>query len=81
MKPSYIEYDIAHSNNLDLLIQNNEIISFLDENIHADYRECYLRIKHGEKITKNKVVKLQKHIEELMQGEEWNQKFPKNEDS
>jgi hypothetical protein len=81
MKPGYIDYDIPHKGSLDLLVQNNEMISFLDENIHADYREHYLRLKHGERVTKNKVLKLQKHIQELMQGEEWNKRFPKNEDS
>ena len=81
MKPGYIDYDIPHKGSLDLLVQNNEIISFLDENIHADYREHYLRLKHGERVTKNKILKLQKHIQELMQGEEWNKRFPKNEDS
>lgn len=81
MQPNYIDYDMPHKDSLDLLIQNNEIISFLDENIHADYRENYLRLKHGERVTKNKVIKLQKHIQELMQGEEWNKKFQKNEDN
>jgi DNA-directed RNA polymerase specialized sigma24 family protein len=81
MQPSYIEYDMEHSNNLDLLIQNNEIINFLDANIHADYRESYLRLKHGEKITKNKIIKLQKHIQELIESTQWAQKFPKNEDN
>jgi len=81
MQPHYIDYEIPHKDSLDLLIQNNEIISFLDENIHADYREHYLRLKHGERVTKNKVLKLQKHIQELMQGEEWNKRFQKNEDN
>ena len=66
MQPNYIDYDIPHKDSLDLLIQNNEIISFLDENIHTDYREYYLRLKHGERVTKNKILKLQKHIQELM---------------
>jgi hypothetical protein len=81
MQPNYIDYDIPHKDSLDLLVQNNEIISFLDENIHAEYREHYLRLKHGERVTKNKVLKLQKHIQELMQGEEWNKRFQKNEDN
>lgn len=81
MQPNYIDYDIEHNNSLDSLIQNNEIISFLDNNIHPDYREYYLRLKHGEKITKNKIVKLQKHIQELMETEEWKRKFLKKEDN
>ena len=81
MQPGYIEYDIEQAHNLDLLIQNKEIIKFLDDNIHAEHRENYLRLKHGEKITKNKIVKLQKHIEELMENSQWAPKFPKNEDN
>ena len=81
MQPSYIEYDIEHKNNLDYLIQNNEIIKFLDENIHADYRENYLRLKHGEKLNKSKLTKLQKHIQELMESAEWTKRSQKSEDS
>lgn len=81
MQPSYIEYDIEHSHSLDVLVQNNEIIKFLDEHVHAEYRENYLRLKHGEKITKNKVIKLQKHIQDLMESNEWAQRFLKNEDN
>jgi hypothetical protein len=81
MQPSYIEYDIEHKNDLDYLIQNNEIIKFLDDNIHADYRENYLRLKHGEKLNKNKLNKLQKHIKELMESVEWTKRSQKSEDN
>lgn len=81
MQPSYIEYDIEQVHSLDALVQNNEIIKFLDEHIHAEYRENYLRLKHGEKITKNKIIKLQKHIQEIMEKLQWAPKFPKNEDN
>lgn len=66
MKPSYIDYDIVNKFNFENIAENSELINFLDSNIHSDYRESYLRLKHGEKITKQKLVKLQKHIEELM---------------
>jgi hypothetical protein len=66
MKPSYIDYDITNKFNFDALTENSELINFLDINIHADYRETYLRLKHGEKITKQKLVKLQNHIQSLM---------------
>jgi hypothetical protein len=81
MQPSYIDYDIEHKNDLEHLIQNNEIIKFLDENIHADYREYYLRLKHGEKLNKSKLTKLQKHIKDLMESELWTKRSLKNEDS
>jgi hypothetical protein len=81
MKPSYIDYDIEHKNNLDNLIQNNEIVKFLDEHINSDHRENYLRLKHGEKLNKNKLIKLQKHIKDLMESELWTKNHRKNEDS
>ena len=81
MQPSYIDYDIEHKNDLEHLIQNNEIITFLDENIHADHRENYLRLKHGEKLNKHKLTKLQKHIKDLMESELWTKRSLKNEDN
>jgi hypothetical protein len=66
MKPSYIDYDISNNSELIDSISNVEIIKFLDQNIHSDYRETYLRLKHGEKIPKQKLVKLQTHIKNLL---------------
>lgn len=66
MKPGYIDYDITNSLNLINDVANSEIINFLDQNIHTEYREIYLRLKHGEKITKQKLNKLQNHIAFLM---------------
>lgn len=66
MKPSYIDYDITNNFELTDNVANNEIIKFLDSNISSEYRETYLRLKHGEKITKQKMLKLQHHIQELL---------------
>lgn len=68
MKPSYIDYDITNNLNFDSLSENSEVITYLDNNIHSDYRETYLRLKHGEKVTKQKLVKLQNHIQTLMEN-------------
>lgn len=85
MQPSYIEPE-HHSSRLQTndfthLIQNQEIIKFLDENIHADYRESYLKLKHGSKIPKQQLVKLQKHIFKLMENSSWPNNLPENEDN
>lgn len=85
MQPSYIEVD-HHSHKLQTndfthLIQNQEIIKFLDENIHADFRESYLKLKHGSKIPKQQLVKLQKHIFKLMEHSSWPHNQPENEDN
>ena len=68
MKPSYIDYDITNNFELTDNIANKEILKFLDENINGEFRETYLRLKHGEKIPKQKLVKLQNHINTLMSG-------------
>ena len=66
MKPNYIDYDIINKENFENTAENSEIIKFLDSNISTEHREAYLRLKHGEKITKQKLIKLQKHIQEIL---------------
>ena len=69
MQPSYIEHDPLHKNHDDLFlsIQNKEIIDFLDQNVSSDHRENYLKLKHGDKIPRQQLIKLQKYILELME--------------
>lgn len=86
MQPSYIDTD-HHNPNLQTndftsLVQNQEIIKFLDENIQPEFRENYLKLKHGSKIAKQNLVKLQKHILSLMENSAWHQTMlPENEDN
>jgi hypothetical protein len=81
MQPSYIEYDISNNKNFDSKMQNNEIIKLLDENIEPEFRESYLRLKHGEKIPKQQLKKLQSHIELIIGEDKCQEIFPKNEDN
>lgn len=82
MQPGYIEHDPQHSaSHFTSLIQNQEIIKFLDENITSEYRETYLKLKHGSKIPKQQLLKLQNHIKELMESKQWKTLFPKKEDN
>jgi hypothetical protein len=83
MQPSYIENDPLNKNtNFLLSIENNEIIKYLDDNIISEYRESYLRLRHGEKIPKQQLVRLQKYIETLMENFACQvQKDQKKEDS
>lgn len=72
MQPKYIEDEssiksTASSNFVDD-ISDQELIKFLDSNIESEYREDYLRLKHGEKVNKNKLQKLQQHVLELVQS-------------
>jgi len=64
MKPGYIEdYDPEQSNNNFIeSISNQEIIDYLETNLPTKYREIYLKLKHGSKISKNDKTKLQNYI-------------------
>lgn len=85
MQPQYISenQNITHSLAKDCFfenIQNKEIITFLDENVESQYRECYLKVKHGSKVPKSELNKLQKYIETLLENFQWlNRKSPKKE--
>jgi DNA-directed RNA polymerase specialized sigma24 family protein len=87
MQPSYIaDQDGPHrslvKDELFSNIQNQEIIKFLDQNVQSEYRETYLKLKHGAKIPKQQLTKLQKHIQELLRNQTWNLKdHPENEDN
>ena len=81
MQPTYIEHDIQNSaNSLIDSIENQEIIKFLDENVSVEFRENYLKLKHGDKILKQQLVKLQNHIQSLMKDFQC-QTPPENEDN
>jgi hypothetical protein len=86
MQPCHIDND-AHGHKLQVkdftgYIQNKEIISFLDANIQSEYRESYLKLKHGSNIPKQQLLKLQKHIIKLMESSKWqNLNLPENEDN
>ena len=62
--------------------QKQEIIDFLDNNIKNEYREYYLKLKHGIKIPKQQLTKLQNYIVKLMENTKWKTSpFRENEDS
>lgn len=84
VQPAYIEEDLhpIKSKDLSNLIQDQEIINFLDSNIQAEYRENYLKLKHGSKIPKQQLDKLKKYILELMENSLWKTKnLHENEDN
>ena len=70
MQPSYIEHDLLQKKHEDLSsdIQNKEIIDYLDAEVSLEHRENYLKLKHGDKIPKQQLLKLQKYISELMEN-------------
>ena len=70
IQPSYIEDDSNASKQSGLadFSENKEFVQFLDINIRSEFRESYLKLKHGVKIPKNQLEKLQNHIQELMRS-------------
>jgi len=49
-------------------ISNSELISIIENNIETKYRETYLRLKGGAKVSKQDLLKLQDHITYLLQN-------------
>jgi hypothetical protein len=48
------------------IVANEQIITLLDKHIPAQYRETYLRLKHGDKVYKSDLVKLTKVIKNIL---------------
>jgi len=85
IQPSYIDTSIhqsPHKTDFDTAIQNKELVKFLDIHIQAEYRESYLKLKHGSKISKLDLKRLQAHIFSLMETHNWKpETFQENEDN
>jgi hypothetical protein len=68
MKPTSIENEktIANYREDDLLVDlsNTELLSQIEKELRGEYREIYLKIKHGSKVNKTETRKLQQHIQE-----------------
>lgn len=85
MKPQSIHNDVDNDDtpipdkhDSSSFLQNQEIINFLDSNIViSEYREIYLKLKHGVKINKPLLDKLKIHIQTLMKD----YPCPENEDN
>lgn len=83
MQPTHIENDKQiddHKNNFINNIGNQEIVDFLDSNVQSEYRENYLKLKHGAKIPKAQLEKLIVHIKVIMEKNGWDP-YQKNEDN
>lgn len=87
MQPSYIsDHENLHNtlakDELFNNIQNNEIIKFLDQHIQSEYRETYLKLKHGLKIPRQQLNKLKNHINEILRDNKWTpENLQENEDN
>jgi hypothetical protein len=83
IQPGYIESNTAFSpsTTIEPLLENKELIQFLDSHVQSEYREIYLKLKHGLKINKGDLKKLQNHIVKIMEDNNWKTMFPENEAS
>lgn len=63
MRPGYIDNsDPAQSSDFINNIHNQDIIDYLEDNLPTKYREIYLKLKYGAKVSKNDKTKLQNYI-------------------
>jgi hypothetical protein len=68
MQPTDIEKTEYKSDNCFLdTIANSELINLIEDKIHIKYRETYLKLKGGVKISKNDMSQLQKHIQSILE--------------
>ena len=83
IQPSYIEDNsmFVETHNVIDGIQDQEIINFLDLHIEAEYREAYLKLKHGVKIPKSQLVKLQNYIAKLLEKNQWSNPLTKDQEN
>lgn len=57
------------------IVANEQIIAILDEHIPAQYRETYLRLKHGDKVYKSDLIKLVKIIKTILSENNYDTEF------
>lgn len=83
MQPYGMEAEVPTKNRLDPhhIAADKELIDFLDAKIQTEYRETYLKMKHGLKVPKQDIVKLKSHINDLMEKRSWKKQDLKNEDN
>lgn len=66
MKPSSIESEklVECNKHIDgqVISANNEVLTAIEDQIKGEYREIYLRLKHGIKVSKSEIVKLKEHL-------------------
>jgi hypothetical protein len=70
MQPTNIDHsdtDLKSNNNIFDFISNNELLSIIEDKIHTKYRETYLKLKGGSKVSKQDLKKLQDHISQILQ--------------
>lgn len=70
MKPSYIEHDIEQ-NKLSILdnISNQELSDYIEKNIPTKYRETYLKLKNGCKVSRSDLDKLKEQIKHIIDNQ------------
>lgn len=72
MKPCSIEYDHESNRDFSDIIGNEELLNLIESKISTKYRETFLRLKGGAKVSKQDVLKLREHILSIINIEDNN---------
>ena len=67
MKPTSLENEKVVSSGSGSIfgdISNTELLNKIEKELRGEYREIYLKIKHGTKVNRADIKKLQKFIQE-----------------
>lgn len=61
-----IDYEEQYDKSVVDILSNDEIITIIENNIHTKFRESYLKLKGGSRISKQDLTNLQEHIKEIL---------------
>lgn len=70
MSPSLLDHDLYTTKDLSDNVADLEILSEIENNLSGEYREYYIRLKSGEKLSKQKLEKLKAHIKSILNHNE-----------
>lgn len=59
-------YDLSSNDDLSLDISNKEIFDLLDAHLSYQYREVFLKLKHGEKVLSVELNKFKKEVDRIL---------------
>jgi DNA-directed RNA polymerase specialized sigma24 family protein len=59
-------HDVLSCNNISLDISNKEIFDIIEEKLPYQYREVFLKLKHGEKVLSVELNKFKKEVDKIL---------------
>jgi hypothetical protein len=70
MSPALLDHELYTAKDLSDNVADLEMLKEIEMNLTGEYREYYLRLKNGEKLSKQKLEKLKAHIKSIINYEE-----------